>query len=163
MKSSRLIGLAFVLFAGSTLLPAQSPQVPGELTYGPGVKISPDFGSPANSLVRDPDIASVADRRDRRMKAIWISSLVAMAAATTFDSATSWHKHESNSFLASSDGTFGAKGVAIKASFGLGVLVPQILFRRHKDLRSAFAIGNFAEAGIFTGTAIHNLTLPSAQ
>ena len=89
--------------------------------------------------------------------------MVAMAGATAFDAGSSWHKRESNSLLASSDGTFAGKGLAIKTSIGVGILAPQILFRKHKDLRSAFSIGNFAEAGIFTGTAIHNLTLPSAK
>ena len=70
-----------------------------------------------------------------------------MAAGTGADAATSWHKSESNGLLASSDGTFGAKGLGIKAGLAGGLLLPQILFRKHKDLRTAFTVGNFAQAG----------------
>ena len=86
-----------------------------------------------------------------------------MAAGTGADAATSWHKRESNGLLASSDGTFGAKGLAIKAGLAAGLLVPQILFRKHTDLRTAFTVGNFAQAGIFTGVAIHNAGIAAPQ
>lgn len=103
------------------------------------------------------------DRHERRLKYLWIASIFAMAAGTGADAATSWHKRESNGLLASSDGTFGAKGVAIKAGLAGGLLVPQILFRKHTDLRNAFTITNFAQAGIFTGVAIHNAGIARPQ
>jgi hypothetical protein len=43
------------------------------------------------------------------------------------------------------------------------VIVPQICFRKHKELRSAFVIGNFGEAAIFSAAAIHNLNIRAAS
>ncbi len=103
-------------------------------------------------------IANVAETsHETRVRHIWLASIAAMAAGTAADAATSWHKHESNSILASSNGTFGAKGVAVKASIASAVLIPQVIFRHHTDWHSAFAISNFLEAGVFTGAAIHNV------
>jgi len=112
----------------------------------------------ANSAAAAPriSIANVEDSHEQRLKFVWIASIFAMAAATGADAATSWHKREANGLLASSDGTFGAKGLGIKAGLAGGLILPQIIFHRRKDLRTAFTIGNFAQAGIFTGIAIHN-------
>jgi hypothetical protein len=104
-----------------------------------------------------PLTADVPDRHAKRIKVLWIASIAAMAVGTSADMASSWHKREANGLLASPDGVFGAKGIGIKLGIGAGVLLPQILFHKHKDLRRAFTVGNFAEAGLFTGTAIHNL------
>lgn len=96
-------------------------------------------------------------RHERTMNRIWVASLAAVAASSSMDAATSWGKREGNGLLASSNGTFGARGLSIKAGMLAVVVVPQVMFRHHKELKSKFAIGNFAEAGIFTGVAIHNL------
>ncbi len=108
-------------------------------------------------------IANVEDRHEQRLKCLWITSIFAMAAGTGADAATSWHKKESNPLLASSDGTFGAKGIGIKAGVAGGVLLPQILFHKNKDLRTAFTIGNLAQAGLFSGIAIHNAGIAAPQ
>jgi hypothetical protein len=104
-----------------------------------------------------------AVRHDRLMNRIWIASMLAMAAASGFDAETSWGKLEANSLLASRDGTFGAKGVSIKAGAAAAIIIPQILFRKHKDLRVKFAIGNFAGAAVFSGVAIHNLGIAAPK
>ena len=91
------------------------------------------------------------------MDRIWVGSMVTMLAATSFDAGSSWGKREGNPLLASSNGTFGAKGLSIKMSLAAAVIVPEVLLRHHKDMKSKFAIANFAEAGLFTGVAIHNL------
>lgn len=128
-------------------------------------------GQPASISVPDPSVqASIANlapakakfdteesRHDRLMNRIWISSLCSVAASTSMDAATSWGKREGNSFLASSNGDFGVRGVSIKAGMLAAVVIPQVLFRHHQELKSKFAIGNFIEAGIFTGVSIHNL------
>lgn len=120
---------------------------------------SADLAS-ASAVAPAISIANVEDKHERRLKLIWIASIFSMVAATGADAATSWHKKEANGFLASSDGTFGAKGLGIKAGLAGGIILPQILFRKHKDLRTAFTIGNFAQAGVFTGIAIHNAGVP---
>lgn len=94
---------------------------------------------------------------ERTVNRLWIASLCAVAGSTSMDAATSWGKREGNGLLASSNGTFGGKGISIKAGMLAAVVVPQVIFRHHKDLKSKFAIGNFIESGIFTGVSVHNL------
>lgn len=102
-------------------------------------------------------IGTIEDRHEKTMNRIWVASLFAMAAASGMDAASSWGKWEGNPLLASRDGTFGAKGMSIKAGIAAGVIVPEILLRKHKNLKPKFAIGNFAEAALFGGVAIHNI------
>jgi hypothetical protein len=168
MKSYRalgtVIGAAFVLFAVPGLLPAQRIGAPGELAGAPNLALPASaFSSGTPYVAPKPELVNVEDRHDRHMKAIWIASILAMVAGTGADAASSWHKRESNGLLASSNGTFGAKGLGIKAGIAAGVLTPQIVFRKHKDLRLVFAIGNFAEAGVFTAAAIHNLNIAAPK
>ncbi|HEY3456605.1 MAG TPA: hypothetical protein VGK64_18650 [Bryobacteraceae bacterium] len=152
MKSLALLAALFLI--GFSRLPAQTiSPVSANLPLESSAFVAPRIS-----------IANVEeDRHERRLKYLWIASIVAMAAGTGADAATSWHKRESNGLLASSDGTFGTKGLAIKAGLAGGLLVPQILFRKHRDLRTAFTIGNFAQAGIFTGVAIHNAGIARPQ
>jgi hypothetical protein len=157
MKSFNTICATVLLVGGTSLLSAQHLPVPGTLATSSGAfSSSSAFTAAGVPVAPRPDIISIEDKHDKRMKALWIASIAAMVAGTSLDAASSWHKRESNGLLASSDGTFGGKGVGIKVGIGAAVLIPQIIFRRHKELRGAFAIGNFAEAGIFTGAAIHN-------
>jgi hypothetical protein len=159
-----VVAVAFLLFAAPSLLPAQGIAAPGEIASAPNLTLPASaFSSGTPFVAPKPELVNIEDRHDRRMKAIWITSIVAMVAGTGADAASSWHKRESNGLLASSNGTFGAKGVGIKMGIAGGVLIPQILFRKHKDLRLAFAIGNFAEAGVFTGAAIHNLNIAAPK
>jgi hypothetical protein len=105
-------------------------------------------------------IANVTETpHERHMRGLWIASIAAMAASTAADAYSSWHKQESNGILASSNGTFGVKGVAIKAGIASSVLVPQIVFRHRRDWHLAFAASNFVEAGVFAGATAHNLSV----
>jgi hypothetical protein len=105
-------------------------------------------------------IANVEETpREVHFRRLWVASIVAMTAGTAADAYSSWHKRESNSFLASADGTFGAKGVSLKAGIAGAVLVPQILLRHHRDWHLPFAASNFVEAGIFAGATAHNLNV----
>jgi hypothetical protein len=144
MKMVRLVGLA-----GSLLGLAGAMQAQSLLT------------NPSNtSLSAKVTIAHVDETpHERHMRRLWIASIAAMTAGTAADAMSSWHKRESNGLLASSDGTFGAKGLTIKAGIASAVLVPQIVFRRHRDWYLPFAASNFIEAGIFAGTTAHNLTV----
>ncbi len=111
-----------------------------------------------NPVMPKTDIAQVEDSHNLSHR-VWVASIFAMVAGTTADAVSSWHKRESNGLLASSNGAFGPKGVAIKAGIAAGILTPQIILRKHRDWQITFALGNFAEAGIFTGATIHNVTL----
>jgi hypothetical protein len=74
--------------------------------------------------------------------------------------ASSWGRYESNPLLRSSDGRFGAKGVSIKLLAAGVTLVPQICLRRHQHTQRLFTVINFAQAGLYTGAAIHNMGVP---
>ncbi len=165
MRSLLLNGAAAALFlCSANAILAQSIPEPGQIAAVPEVVVPPaGFSTNGSSAVLPTvDIAHVETAHDRMVNRIWIASMLAMVGATSLDAGTSWGKREANGFLASSDGTFGAKGLGIKAGMAVGVLVPEILLR-HKDLKSKFAVGNFAEAAIFAGVSIHNLRITPAK
>ena len=158
MRSLTLLVAAGLLLGGAVRLPAQTARA-SVVSLPLSNSLLPGSSAAAPRI----SIANVEDRHEQRLKYLWIASIFAMAAGTGADAATSWHKKESNGFLASSDGNFGAKGLGIKAGLAGGLLLPQILFRKHTDLRTAFTVGNFAQAGIFTGIAIHNLGIAAPK
>ena len=86
-----------------------------------------------------------------------------MLAATGMDAATSVGKYEGNAALASSNGTFGARGISIKAGIAGGTILAEVLLRKHKDLRTTFVIGNFTQAALFSAVAVHNMGIASAK
>jgi hypothetical protein len=165
MNFFKLAGIPCVcLLAGSTSLLAQSVITPGELSWPSNsapMQMSFGAGGSTSNVVPKTNIASVEDPHEKHVRIIWIASIFAMTAGTAADAATSWNRRESNSLLASSDGTFGGKGLAIKGGIAAAMLAPQLIFRKHHDWRTPFAVGNFAEAGIYTGTTIHNLNTNS--
>ena len=71
---------------------------PAAFALKPAVIVS----GPVNSRFLSPEM-----RHDRTVNRIWISSLVAVAASTSMDAATSWGKREGNGLLA--DGKVGRK------------------------------------------------------
>jgi hypothetical protein len=144
----------------------QTKPMPGQLERAGGVVFAPvgDY-SPSGTPGDEPktSIASVRDRHEHRMDMLWYSSMLAVAAGSAFDSASSWHKQEENGLLASGNGTFGGRAAAIKVGLLAGTLLPQILLRKNKDLRTGFTLANLAETGIFTGVGIHNLSRTSPK
>ena len=89
--------------------------------------------------------------------------MFALAGASALDAATSFGKQEGNSLLASPNGTFGAKGLGLKAGIAASVLVPEILLRRHRNLRGPLTAVNFGDAAFFSVIAAHNLRIPIAN
>ncbi len=157
-----------MLLAGAAFTPAQTAATPGEIAIAserPAPALSPYGTAGGNSLAVSPkiEVANVENGHDRTVRRVWVSSICAMVAATALDAGTSWGKYETNSLLASSDGKFGAKGITMKAGFAGAVIVPQIFLRKRKDLRTKFAIANFAEAAAFSGIAIHNMGVPAPK
>ncbi len=159
--------LGFIVLAmivGSFGAYAQAPVQPGQIALRTAV-IEPAYSEPIQltatgelpyerSLQPDHPIRSDGERR---MATIWKVSIAGVLAASAWDAASSMGKAERNPLLASSDGTFGAKGLGVK--FGLAglSLAPQLLLRNHKELHKFFAIANFVDAGIFAGVAAHNM------
>jgi hypothetical protein len=157
MQRAQLIGIFVLVVCGAAEMAGQTRPMPGELQR-PGLVFTP---RPADAP--KTTIASVQERHEHRMDMLWYSSMVAVAAGSAFDAASSWHKQEANGLLASGNGTFGGKAAAIKVGLLAGTLLPQILLRKNKDLRTGFTLANLAEAGIFTGVGIHNLTRTSPK
>lgn len=160
MQVFQLLGITALFLVGPAAFAAETVVTPGQLADPASSARSPFSSTVAPASVlpkRNPVI--IEDRREKRIQTLWIASILAMTAATTADAVSSWHKQESNGVLASSNGTFGGKGVALKAGIAVGFLTPQIIFRKHHDWHIAFAVGNLAEAGVFTGAAIHNYRL----
>lgn len=152
---------ALIIFGGAPLLPAQTLVQPGQIATAPRIAVPLPMDN-SNETVPKTTVTTQENPHGNVMNRLWIASIFAAAGSTALDAATSWGKTEKNSLLASPDGTFGAKGLSIKAGLAAAVLIPQICLRKHKDLKGAFALGNFAEAGIFAGTAVHNLQVRSA-
>ena len=132
---------------------------PGQLAH---VDLSVSSALPLTSSVQTS--ATIAappslSAHDHFVNRLWLTSAIAMLGATAADAGTSWSYNEGNGILASHNGSFGARGLGIKMGTAGGLLVPQYLLRHHKDFRSKFIAANFAEAGIFGVTAIHNVRL----
>ncbi|MBV8865229.1 MAG: hypothetical protein JO210_07490 [Acidobacteriaceae bacterium] len=156
---------ALLLAASTGILFAQSIANPGQIATAPNAVLLPSLAPGVSSSAVDPEtsILTIEERHDRKVNRIWVASMLAMGAATALDSGSSWGKREGNPLLASSDGTFGAKGLSIKTGVAVSLIASEILLRHHKDLKSKFAIGNFVEAAIFGGVAIHNISITAPK
>jgi len=149
---------ALLVSSAAMLVSGQTPIQPGQLATAAKLQIGEpgDVTANASNAMPRVSIAATENPHDAFMNRLWMASIFADIAGTSLDAATSWGKREGNSLLASSDGTFGAKGVSIKAAFAAAILVPQLCLRKHDELKRVFAVGNFAEAAFFAGIAVHN-------
>lgn len=96
----------------------------------------------------------------------WRVSVAALATTNAMDVQSSWGKHELNSTLASSNGTFGAQGALIKLGLQGGLVgIEYLIARRHPSARMYRALGiiNFGAAAGFAGAAVHNYGIPGAR
>jgi hypothetical protein len=139
-----------------SLVPAQTLLQPGTLASAVAPPAASVPAVPPDSAIR-PSIASVHDDRDKVANRVWLASAFALGAASGFDAATSWGKREGNPLLASSNGDFGAKGLAIKSGITAALIIPQIWLHKHREYRTTLTVVNFANAALFSGVAIHNM------
>ncbi len=153
-----------ITVAAAAALSAQTVAQPGQIApASEAAFLAGSVSSSSFTLPRQNTYLLTEQKHDRKVNRIWGGSMIAMLAATSMDAGSSWGKREGNPLLASSDGTFGPKGLSIKMGIAAGVIVPELLLRHHKDLKSKFAIGNFAEATIFSGVAIHNFGISAPK
>jgi hypothetical protein len=161
MRPLLSIGLAaFCIGVGTGASTAQSLAKPGQIVPASNAILQPAAGFSSIAATR-VDIQE--QRHDRIVNRVWVGSMLAMVAATAMDAGTSVGKYEGNSLLASSNGTFGAKGISIKAGVAAGTIITEVLLRKHKDLRTKFAIGNFGETAFFAAVAVHNMGIASPK
>ncbi len=157
--------VALLMCGFAAVAPAQKTIQPGQLAAAAQVAVpTPPVDSAASSSVvpQKSNIANVPGNHGKLLNAVWITSMFAAAGASGLDAYTSWGKHESNPLLASANGTFGARGVAFKVGIAAAVLGPQILLRKHREMKGLFASANLGEAAIFSGVAVHNMGLRTA-
>jgi len=118
---------------------------------------APVSGVGAARLAITPDSGRVASRR------LWQISLAGVAAANVLDVDSSWGKRELNGALAGADGSFGARGAALKLSMQAGMVVVERLLLGHRPTGRAYraaAIVNFVVASVIGGVAAHNYGIP---
>lgn len=148
---------------------AQSSRQPGQVSQSADVSaantdqpvlLSPTGEAPVSPF-RSTRIATVPS--DHRSATIWKISIATALAASAFDAASSMGKSEQNPLLQSSNGTFGAKGIAVKFSLMGASLVPQLILRKRTDLRKIFTIINFGDTAMFATIGVHNLGVKAAQ
>jgi len=105
---------------------------------------------------------------------LWKLSLVTLSVANALDVQSSLGKRELNSALASSSGTLGTRGIAIKSGLAGGLMGIEYLVTRGRSsdllrdhprsrLYRALAIINFAGSGVISGVVIHNYRVPRTQ
>ena len=102
---------------------------------------------------------SPEDPKPRRLGKLWKASLVALAAATAVDAASSWNRPEANPVLRNANGQFGVQGVGIKIALAGSVAVAQyVLARKGPHGERAAIVMNLTTAGVFGAAAVHNLS-----
>jgi hypothetical protein len=166
---------AFAAVLTSSTVYAQMPAQPGQVALrvaGVGDGVESDAPIRLSSTGETPSYGSSFrathkyrsyQENENRSKTWWKVSMAAMAGASAFDAFSSMGKSENNPLLRSSNGTFGSKGIAIKAGLAGASLVPQIFLRNRSDLRKVFTVVNFADAGVFAGVAAHNMGIKSVS
>jgi hypothetical protein len=168
MNVERRVGiLALAIIFGSQAY-GQSSMQPGEPASSDSAAATelnqPIYMSPTGELPVSPLRSSrISSGPHDRSAMIWKISIATMLAASALDAASSMGKNEQNPLLRSSDGTFGAKGVAVKFSLMGAAVVPQIIFRNRKDLRKIFTVINVGDTALFTTIGIHNLGVKTSQ
>ncbi len=99
-----------------------------------------------------------------RPSRLWRWSVAALAAGSATDAWSSYGRFESNALLRDSRGRFSGRAIGLKAAFaGGGVAAQWLVFRKRPEMARAVAFTNFGMAGLFTGVAIRNRSLPSAR
>lgn len=105
-------------------------------------------------------VSAQAEAASNKWRKVWKLSLVVMVSANFADAASSYGRAESNPMLASANGRFGRKALALKVGVGAGLVVVEFLFYHKRpvfEVERAASIVNFAVAGGFSAAAIHNI------
>lgn len=96
----------------------------------------------------------------RPVPASWKWSLAPLAASQALDATSSYGMRELNPALASADGRFGAKAVALKLSVtGALVGVEYLVVKIHPGAARFFTSINWSGAALTTGFAAHNFSI----
>ena len=100
------------------------------------------------------ELSARAPKWDKR---IWITSMIVVAGATSFDAAASWNSREANPLLRSGNGRFEARGLSIKLGLLGGLLFPQRYISRNVDgAYKPLSFINFVTAGGYVAAGMIN-------
>jgi hypothetical protein len=164
MRLPLFLVLAVLMFLShSATVSAQAIGQPGQLGASFQLEQAERVAPYSAAIAPKVSVAQVDDSHDRSVDRLWIASMISAIAGTSLDAASSWGLREGNGLLASPNGQFGGKGLALKAGLTAGILIPQLCLRKHRDLKRAFIVGNFAQAALFTGVSVHNFQVRNAQ
>ena len=106
------------------------------------------------------EVSENVARSEAKWRKQWAISLAPLMAAQTLDAASSYGLRELNPLLASSNGGFGMKAVAIKfGTVGGLVAVEAVLVRKHPRTAKVLTVMNWAAAGLTASFAVHNYNL----
>jgi len=101
---------------------------------------------------------------ETKTKRLWKISLAVLGTATIVDASTSWNQREANPLLRSSNGTFGGKAVAIKGLLAGSTLLYQCYaIKKRPEMERTATLLNFGAAAMFSGIAVGNLAVRSAN
>jgi hypothetical protein len=94
-------------------------------------------------------------------KAIYRSSQVILGVAHAVDIETSWGKHELNPLLQEPNGTFGARGTAVKIGiFSAIIVIEELAVHKYPAVAPVVTIVNFGTAGMIARQGVANLAFP---
>jgi hypothetical protein len=93
---------------------------------------------------------------------LWKISAATLVGASVLDIASSYGRCcERNQLLASSDRTFGGRGVAVKsATLGAQLWLQYMVARKNPKLAKVLGFINFGGAGAMTAVAVRNFGIP---
>jgi hypothetical protein len=101
---------------------------------------------------------NAAERSDGRTFYRW--SMVAVTAANTADSISSWHQIEANPLLARPGSQFDGRSLMLKSALlGATFLMERWALRHSPTLYRTFAWVNLTIAGALGGVVTHNMSL----
>jgi len=95
--------------------------------------------------------------QDRRHNKLWRISAAVLGAVTIADMQSSMGRQEANPFLASQNGQFSGRGLALKGA-GVGAMlgVQYLMLRKHPQADKYAAGANFAAAALTGAIVVHN-------
>jgi len=100
-------------------------------------------------------LAPRGDAGEPKWRKLYKASIPAVVAGSTADIATSWGRGELNPLLRGAQGTFGARGLALKSALVGGSTLAGWIIARHRHPEVA-AVANFGMAATFGITAWRN-------
>ncbi len=94
---------------------------------------------------------------ERRHTKLWRISAAVLGAVTIADMQSSMGRQEANPFLASQNGQFSGRGLALKGA-GVGAMlgVQYLMLRKHPHADKYAAGANFAAAALTGAIVVHN-------